>query len=250
MPSSSPCRLLLFLRYPTIGHTKTRLIPALGAVGAAALQRHMAEYLVRRLQHPNWELQIHFSGASLAEMQAFLGPELVYCPQANGDLGDRLWHGFHQGFKEDYLLFPHRFDRTRFGLAHTQQASMAGRRLTSRTLTSRTLAIGADCPDLSCHHIQQAFDTLKSQDVVLGPASDGGYYLIGLRQPPNSIPDTPIKMLFQDIDWSTPRVFTQTLQKVQQLGLSCAQLETLSDVDRPEDLAIWERLQAVSQQSH
>ena len=71
---------------------------------------------------------------------------------------------------------------------------------------------------------------------MLGPASDGGYYLIGLRQPPSSTPDTPMETLFQGIDWSTPRVFQQTLKKVY--------------VDRPEDLAIWERIQTRSSQTH
>lgn len=224
MYSSASCRLLLFLRYPQAGHTKTRLIPALGAAGAATLQRHMAEYLVRRLQHPSWELQVHFAGAGLTAMQDFLGPELVYRPQVGQGLGDRLWYGFQQGFKEDSFLRPH--------------------------AASRTIAIGADCPDVSHHHIHQAFDLLQSKDAVIGPASDGGYYLVGLRRLPDSVSEAPkstlLKSLFQDIDWSTPRVFQQTIRKVQQTGLSWAQLETLSDVDRPEDLVIWERLQALA----
>ncbi|MFK8186352.1 MAG: TIGR04282 family arsenosugar biosynthesis glycosyltransferase [Phormidesmis sp.] len=233
MPSSASCRLLLFLRYPQVGRTKTRLIPALGAAGAATLQRHMAEYLVRRLQHPSWELQVHFSGASVSAMQDFLGPELVYRPQVGQGLGDRLWYGFQQGFKEDSFLRSH--------------------------AVSRTIAIGADCPDVSHQHIHQAFDALRSQDVVLGPATDGGYYLIGLRQASERCcadastlagapAGTSLQSLFKGIDWSTPRVFQQTLARVQQLNLSWAQLETLSDVDRPEDLAIWERLQVLSPQ--
>ena len=250
MTRSVTCRLLLFLRYPQPGKTKTRLIPALGAAGAATLQRHMVQYLVQKLNHPNWDLQVHFSGASLADMQAFLGSELTYRPQASGGLGDRLWHGFQQGFKEDYFLFPHRFRQTDFETPSRHISSVNPSSISHPSIISRTLAIGADCPDISCQHIQQAFDALERQDVVLGPASDGGYYLIGLRQPPNSIPDTPMESLFQGIDWSTPRVFQQTLQKIQQLGLSYAHLETLSDIDRPEDLAIWERLQTSSYPMH
>lgn len=222
-PASNPgaCHLLLFLRYPQVGQTKTRLIPALGAAGAADLQRRMAEYLVRRLRHPNWTLQIHYSNASLSEMQALLGHDLTYCRQKGMDLGDRIWHGFQQTFTK-------------------------ARRSSTRT---RAIAIGADCPDLSYQHIQNAFNKLREKDVVLGPASDGGYYLIGLKQSPSSFYESAvIRNLFQGIDWSTPYVFEQTMQKIQRLALTSAQLEMLSDIDRPEDLAIWERLQAVAQQ--
>jgi len=215
---SDSCHLLLFLRYPRVGQTKTRLIPALGAAGAADLQRQMAKYLVRRLRRPNWTLQVHFSGAYLAEMQCLLGADLMYQRQASGDLGDRLWHGFEQAF--------------------------AG----SSVLPSRAIAIGADCPDLSDRHIQRAFDALQRKDIVLGPASDGGYYLIGLRQSTETSFSAPLKTLFRGIDWSTPQVFEQTMRKVRRLGLASDQLEMLSDVDRPEDLAIWEKLQAISQQ--
>ena len=210
MHSPTACHLLLFLRYPQVGRTKTRLIPALGAAGAAELQRQMAEYLVRRLQHPRWTFQVQYSGASLAQMHDLLGEDFRYRQQAEGDLGDRLWHGFERAFSQESGLM------------------------------NCAIAIGADCPDLSGSHIQQAFDALQHSDVVLGPASDGGYYLIGLRQPTAGV---SLRSLFQDIDWSTSYVFQQTMQKVQQLGLKSAQLEMLSDVDRPEDLAIWEKLQ-------
>ncbi|MEM9089582.1 MAG: TIGR04282 family arsenosugar biosynthesis glycosyltransferase [Cyanobacteria bacterium P01_F01_bin.53] len=207
------CRLLLFLRYPEPGHTKTRLIPALGATGAAQLQRHMAEYLIERLQHPGWQIQVHFTGARLAKMHDWLGPRLSYHTQVQGDLGDRIWAGFQQAFEEG-----------------RSQESTEG----------RVIAIGADCPELSTRHIQQAFQDLMTKDVVLGPAEDGGYYLIGLRQQAGSNPS--LKALFQGIAWSTPHVFQQTRSKAQQLGLSLAQLETLSDIDRPSDLAIWDQL--------
>lgn len=216
MHPSNSCKLLLFLRYPKTGCTKTRLIPALGAAGAANLQRQMANYIVQRLQHPNWELQVHFAGASLVEMQVLLGAELTYRAQADGELGDRLWHGFQQSCQQGYQQ------------GHEE---------------SRIIAIGADCPDVSPQHIQQAFNALQNRDVVLGPASDGGYYLIGLRQPYCPHLGISAKALFQDIDWSTHRVLHQTLSKVQQLSLSWSVLETLSDIDRPEDLVIWEQRQ-------
>lgn len=202
-------RLLLFVRYPQPGRTKTRLISVLGADGAAQIQREMAEYLLSRLRDSSWQVHVHFTGTEKSHMQDWLGKDLVYCCQLSGDLGDRLWHAFQQEFSAG---------------AHC------------------IVAIGADCPSLSPQHICQAFQQLESKDMVLGPAKDGGYYLIGLRQG-----HLRYQTLFQGIDWSTSRVFQQTQTKAQQLKLSLVQLETLSDIDRPQDLAIWRQIQAMSE---
>ncbi|MEM9120617.1 MAG: TIGR04282 family arsenosugar biosynthesis glycosyltransferase [Cyanobacteria bacterium P01_F01_bin.56] len=204
----SDCCLLFFIRYPQPGRTKTRLISALGAEGAAQLQKEMAEYLLGKLRDSQWQVQVYFTGALLAQMQAWLGPNLVYCAQADGDLGCRLWRAFEQAFS-------------------------AG--------AQRIVAVGADCPSLDARHIDQAFNQLESHNAVLGPANDGGYYLIGLRQE-----SCQHQALFQGIDWSTPRVLQQTQAKARQLNLSLAELEMLSDVDRPQDLAVWRRIQAMS----
>ncbi|MGB3789374.1 MAG: TIGR04282 family arsenosugar biosynthesis glycosyltransferase [Phormidesmis sp.] len=215
---SSSHRLLLFLRYPQPGHTKTRLIPALGAVGAAELQRQMAEYLLAKISHPSWETQIYFTGASQLDMQSWLGVQQTYRVQSQGDLGERLWSGFQSAFAEGETPSPQ---------------------------LNRVIAVGADCPDLSVRHIRQAFEQLDRHDVVLGPAKDGGYYLIGLRQSALG-KKPPQKSLFTDISWSTDAVLQQTIEKAQKLNLSTVQLETLSDIDRPQDLAIWHRLQTAA----
>ncbi len=212
-------RLLLFLRYPQPGHTKTRLIPALGAVGAAKLQRQMAEYLLAKVSHPSWKTQIHFTGASLLDMQSWLGVQQTYQAQSQGDLGERLWSGFQSAFAESE---------------------------TSSPQLNRAIAVGADCPDLSVQHIQQAFEQLDRHDVVLGPAQDGGYYLVGLCQSALGKKPPSQKSLFTGISWSTDAVLQQTIEKAQTLNLSTVQLETLSDIDRPQDLAIWHRLQTAA----
>lgn len=217
-------RLLLFLRYPKPGYTKTRLIPALGAVGAAELQRQMAEYLLANIAHPAWQTQIYFTGASLRDMQAWLGQEPSYRSQVEGGLGERLWAGFQSAFAEGEASPP---------------------------LKNRVVAVGADCPDLNVRHIQQAFEHLDNHDVVLGPAQDGGYYLIGLRQSCSSQTSLASKSfscesLFTDISWSTSAVLQQTLEKAQASNLSTVQLGTLADIDCPPDLAIWHRLQTAA----
>ncbi|MEL6902326.1 MAG: TIGR04282 family arsenosugar biosynthesis glycosyltransferase [Cyanobacteria bacterium J06606_4] len=220
------CRLLLFLRYPQPGHTKTRLIPALGADGAARLQRQMSEYLLGQICRPDWSVEIYFTGGSLAEMQAWLGKRLVYRPQIEGDLGARLCAGFRASFRAE--------DRQSGCAAPSSQPRIRREGVSSR----RVVAIGSDCPDVSAVHIRQAFRALAHKDVVLGPAQDGGYYLIGLRHLQVG--------LFQNIDWSTPVVFQQTYEKVLQSELSVSTLPVLSDIDRPADLAIWERIQRLS----
>jgi len=171
----------------------------------------MAEYLLRQLQQPAWQVQVHFTGASTAKMRDWLGTHLVYKQQSQGNLGDRLSAGFHQ------------------------ELSMGP--------AQRIIAIGADCPDITTRHIQQSFEQLADHDMVLGPATDGGYYLIGLRHSPAISRSLP--RLFQNVAWSTDQVLQQTQANAQQLNVSYAQLETLSDIDRPSDLGIWQRIQTV-----
>ncbi len=159
----------------------------------------MIEHLLGQILSPDWQLQICFTGGSLTEMQAWLGAQFTYQIQTTGELGRRLQAEFQRGFESGY---------------------------------KRIIAIGADCPDLNSQLIGQAFQQLRSQDIVLGPAKDGGYYLIGLRRLHTAI--------FDGIDWGTSLVLQQTCKKAQHMGLSIAQLTVLSDVDRPEDLVVWE----------
>jgi hypothetical protein len=98
---------------------------------------------------------------------------------------------------------------------------------------AKVVIVGTDCPGLSEGHAQMAFRALEDNDLVLGPANDGGYYLIGLRR--------PAAELFGGIPWGTEKVLAQTLKAAQTLALKTFLLEALSDVDRPEDLPVWEK---------
>ncbi|MEL6137637.1 MAG: TIGR04282 family arsenosugar biosynthesis glycosyltransferase [Cyanobacteria bacterium J06628_6] len=189
--------LILFTRYPEPGTTKTRLIPRLGAVRAAQLQRQMTEHMVREIGsiRARISLEIHFSGGCLDRMKNWLGRHLTYRSQSPGGLGQSL----HQAFSRQ-------FESGKTGV----------------------VVIGSDCPDISAAHLEEAFRRLQTHDVVLGPAEDGGYYLIGLRQAQAE--------LFKGISWGTAAVFEQTREIATRLNLSIATLEQLSDVDRPEDL--------------
>jgi rSAM/selenodomain-associated transferase 1 len=193
-------RLIVFTRYPESGKTKTRLIPALGAEGAAAFQRQMTEEKlveINKLQsfYP-LSVEIHFAGGNERLMQEWLSSNWAYQQQSEGDLGDRMAAAFQASFE-------------------------AG--------INTTILIGTDCPDLNAPLLTQAFQDLEQHDLVLGPALDGGYYLIGLRR---LIPE-----LFTGISWSTAEVLSQTLNIAHKLELNVALLPLLRDIDRPEDLS-------------
>jgi uncharacterized protein len=187
--------LIIFTRYPIPGEAKTRLIPALGAAGAAQLQRRMTQGTIATAQQTPHPIQIQFCGGTIEELRSWLGNEFTYEAQSTGDLGDRMAHAFDQGFAAGH---------------------------------DRVVIIGTDCPGIDRTILDQAFTALTSHDLVLGPAADGGYYLIGLRR---AIPE-----LFQSIAWSTATVRTKTLEIAMALNLTYDLLPELSDIDRPEDL--------------
>ena len=192
-------KLIVFTRYPEPGITKTRLIPVLGKAGAANLHRLMAQRTIARAlslqKSRRLSVEIHHTGGSQQQMEDWLGTDLIYQNQIDGDLGARMAAAFQNSFDSG---------------------------------VDKVAIIGTDCPDLKAEILAQAFDRLSDRDLVLGPAKDGGYYLIGLRR---SIPE-----LFDGINWGTSEVFASTRAIAQNLGLNIAVLPILADIDRPEDL--------------
>ncbi len=196
-------RLVVFTRYPEPGKVKTRLVPVLGAGGAADLQRQMtvhtlawARQLARRRRVG---IEVRFDGGDATLMRESFGGDLRYCWQGTGDLGKRMARALDEAFY---------------------------------AAANAVVLVGTDCPGLSDRLVQQAFEAAEKNDVVLGPARDGGYYLIGLRR--------RIPQLFANVPWGTDQVFERTIRTAQRLGLSVALLESLQDVDRPEDLTVWQ----------
>lgn len=191
--------LIIFTRYPEAGKAKTRLIPVLGAEGAANLHRQMAEKTLttaKQLKKQNFcSIEVQFTGSDLSLMQQWLGDDLIYHPQSSGDLGDRMGQAFQNAFNQG---------------------------------KTSIITIGTDCPSLTVELLAQAFEQLHHHDLVLGPAEDGGYYLIGLNRWRQE--------LFKGINWGTKTVLQQTLSICHQLNLSVSYLPQLTDIDRPEDL--------------
>ncbi|MBW4468595.1 MAG: TIGR04283 family arsenosugar biosynthesis glycosyltransferase [Pegethrix bostrychoides GSE-TBD4-15B] len=209
-------RLLLFTRYPEPGMAKTRLIPALGAAGAADLHRQMVEQTLAEIQR----LQIQ----SL-ELEAQLSVEIWFASRGNSAEEAAQTQNQMRNWLGDwcYRAQPQADLGTRLSVAN-QAAFDAG--------MQQVITVGSDCPGLRAELMQQAFELLEQHDLVLGPAQDGGYYLIGLRR---CCPE-----LFCNITWSSEWVLQQTVEIATRLRLSTAYLPTLADVDRPEDLAVWQ----------
>ncbi|MGD8883721.1 MAG: TIGR04283 family arsenosugar biosynthesis glycosyltransferase [Desulfobacterales bacterium] len=210
MAAVMPERLIVFTRFPEPGKTKTRLIPALGAEGAARLQRQMTEHILAIVtkvsDRPGLTIEVRHEGGNTGLMQEWLGPQYSYRPQGPGDLGRRMARAFEAAFRKS---------------------------------KGTAVIVGSDIPGISANIIQQAFEALQKNDLVLGPAHDGGYYLIGMK---NTLPAAISARLFEGIDWGTGEVFSQTLEAARESGLCFIVLESLGDVDRPVDLHNWQEV--------
>ncbi len=201
-------RVIVMTRFPEPGKTKTRLIPALGAERATALHcllvRKTLQSVVCLTQQRRRRLEVRFAGGSSDGMQALFGNQANYVPQVGSDLGERIISAFADAFAEG---------------------------------AQRVVVIGTDCPDLEPAILQQAFEQLLQADVVIGPAVDGGYYLVGMC--------CQHAQLFREIDWGTEFVLKQTLENSARLRLRVQLLKSLPDVDCPEDLIACRRQQDV-----
>jgi rSAM/selenodomain-associated transferase 1 len=197
--SSARNKLILFVKAPVPGQVKTRLTPALTPEQACGLYRSWACDIYRRSSE--------WGGAQIevayAPHPSFPTPDWVSAEasvasfeQEGKTLGEKLIRAFSSGFSRG---------------------------------ADRVVIIGSDSPGLPVDYLEQAFEGLSAKPVALGPADDGGYYLIGLQG--RLRPE-----LFQDIAWSTDSVFSQTMDRASRFGLSVHLLPGYFDIDTPEDL--------------
>ncbi len=193
----------MFLRYPEAGTAKTRLIPKLGAEGAAALANELARHTLDVVDavaaEGGIDVSLWYTGCDETRAREIAPGSYNYREQSGSDLGSRMNGAFESAFDEGY---------------------------------DQVALIGTDCPELNESVLAQAFDCLADSDLAIGPARDGGYYLIAMKAP------TPA--LFEGIAWGTSEVLEATLQAAEKLGLAAAGLPLLWDVDRPEDLVDYE----------
>ncbi|HEX2094514.1 MAG TPA: TIGR04282 family arsenosugar biosynthesis glycosyltransferase [Longimicrobiaceae bacterium] len=188
--------ILVFVRAPEAGRVKTRLAAEIGAEAALRVYVRLAEHALAEARAAGAEVRVHFTPAEAeATVRGWLGSSAAYLPQGEGELGERLHRAFDQAFADGF---------------------------------ERVLVIGSDLPGLSAGRLRRALELLEERGAVLGPAWDGGYYLLGLR--------APVPGVFEGIPWSTERVLARTLERLRAAGVEPALLEPLRDVDRAADL--------------
>jgi rSAM/selenodomain-associated transferase 1 len=191
-------RVVVFLRAPRAGSVKTRLAAALGEDAALDVYRDLlAATFAALADQAGVELR-HTPDDAGPEIAPMLRAGWAAAPQGGGGLSERLARAVDDAFR-----------------------SGAG----------RVLVIGSDCPYLTGGDIGEALDALEESDLVLGPALDGGYWLIGLRR--------PAPYLFRGVPWSTPDVLAATRRHAEAAGLHVALLRALADIDTPEDWKRW-----------
>ena len=193
------CALIIFSKAPIPGTVKTRLIPTLGEEGAANLYMNLLEQTLNKAIESNInDLRLYCTPTTedvFLEQQAAKFSCTLHL-QTGNDLGERM----AQALEETLEVY------------------------------DSALLIGCDCPALSADDLNMACKQLtQDYDLVIGPAKDGGYYLIGLCHPD--------KRLFMDVKWGESDVLTRTRKRIKELGLKAYELPELWDLDRPEDLS-------------
>ena len=196
-PDNNSC-VILFVKYPTPGRVKTRLAEQLGQKRAAEVYKNFVVDILATLANLNVNLKIFFEPADAQQrFQSWLGKEYSYIAQAGGDLGQKMKNAFQCVFADGF---------------------------------SRAVVIGSDSPDMPADFLDSSFTALDSHDAVIGPAADGGYYLIGFSG------DSFLPEAFEQICWSTDRVFWQTINTLKKHRRKVHLLPQWYDVDTFEDL--------------
>jgi rSAM/selenodomain-associated transferase 1 len=191
---SSKNLLMLFVRNPELGKVKTRLAASVGPEVALDIYLHLLQHTRSVTQQLLVDKVVYYS-ERVEEQDMWPNEHYQKKVQPAGDLGEKMAAAFEAAFAEGY---------------------------------TSVVIIGSDCQQLTPEIISRAFEELKTREVVIGPALDGGYYLLGMKHPHPE--------LFQNKRWSTEHVFPDTLHDIERQHLSHTLLPALSDVDYLEDL--------------
>jgi rSAM/selenodomain-associated transferase 1 len=186
--------IIIFLKYPELGRSKTRLAATVGNENALKIYRELLKHTHQITKNLDCHKFLFYDKESPNKMQ-WEEKEYHHLVQVESDLGGRMKNAFAEILNKGY---------------------------------QRVLIIGSDCYELTENIINEAFNLLKQNHAVIGPAIDGGYYLLGLTKLINN--------LFEDVEWSTNKVFTATVKNLNQQKIKFATTITLSDIDVYEDL--------------
>jgi rSAM/selenodomain-associated transferase 1 len=190
--------LILFVKWPEKGKVKSRLTVALDEDTVLNLYKCFVEDLLHTVKESGFQPVIAFYPADAGDrVGSWLGSEYRYVPQTGNELGERMKNTFQWAFSRGH---------------------------------SRVVLIGSDFPDLPAEIISDAFASLNNHDAAIGPAQDGGYYLIGFRN------DAFSPRIFDNIPWSTSAVFARTIEILKEEGCNICELQLWKDIDRPEDI--------------
>jgi hypothetical protein len=186
---------ILFLKYPERGAVKTRLASMLGNNVTYELYQCFLADISTMTRKIKAQTMIVYSGQEGASFSDF--PDIQCHRQRGNNIGERMHNAFADVFAQGF---------------------------------ERCVLIGSDSPDLPAILVNDAFDKLNSADIVLGPSTDGGYYLIGCKR------QSLLPSIFDDMSWSTANVFLKTIKRITESGLKFVQLPEWSDIDEFDDL--------------
>ena len=186
--------LLIFVKNPEIGKVKTRLAATIGNEAALVIYQELLLHTVSVTERMPVNKFVFYSD-HVEQEDVWNNKHYRKEVQEGVDLGERMKNAFASAFQKEY---------------------------------NKVVIIGTDCPDLNAEIIMNAFDHLQSDEIVIGPAKDGGYYLLGMKQVYSD--------LFENLQWSTNTVLSDTLKVCDELDLKYQLLPVLSDIDEERDL--------------
>jgi uncharacterized protein len=189
-------RIFLFCRYPELGKVKSRLAAHCGPEKALRLYKKMLSVLLKNLDQSDKKLIVHYTGCTRGRAVEWLASREIK-PQVDGDLGQKLGSAVRQGFAES---------------------------------ETSIVLIGADCPEIDRKLLSKVEKVLQNNDLAIGPAVDGGYYLLALKK--------SVEPLFENIDWGTKNVLSQTLAAASKENLKVKLLEEKNDMDHWADIPL------------
>ncbi len=192
MQNKAKNALIVFIKNPELGKVKTRLAKTVGAEKALAIYIALMEH-TRKIAETLPVARHLFYSQEINKKDNWTSDKFHKALQIEGDLGAKMATAFHTVFKKH----------------------------------EKVVIIGSDCASLTPEIVQASFDKLDEYPFVIGPAMDGGYYLLGMNQ---FLPE-----VFRDIEWSTETVFSTTIERIENLGKTYFLLPTLSDIDYEED---------------
>ncbi len=198
--SENNCLLLIFIKNPLEGKVKTRLGASIGHPAAVKVYKKLLAKTREAALAVNCDRHLYY-GDYINTEDEWKPENFEKFLQVQGDLGDRMRQAFTHGFKNGY---------------------------------KKVMIIGSDCPEMNAEVINNAFAALDKNDATIGPALDGGYYLLGMRK---------YVELFENMAWSTESVFSDTTEKLRKQNASLALMPAMSDLDTIEDLKKYPHLQ-------